>query len=379
MLTRRRRPRPQRRHWPELRRLHDRQPLLAHSDLFRAGIARSGAYNRTLTPYGFQAEERTYWKAPRHLLKMSPFNYADKIKTPILLIHGEADDNQGTFPVQSERFYEALKGQGATVRLVWLPLEAHGYEAKESLEHMLWEQSRWLDTYIKPTPPRPPPKPPRNNGFRRKIDNWRVSQLTHRRSTNNMTPRLEKPSISAGGLVTVAFLKAQLDSGGDHLSIFFPLVLDSARSFQHASFAKSDVQERLYELHGVSMPQHVIGTLLDRAIGKGLVSREAGRYKSKAAIETILRIADATREINDSQMRLANRLIEHASKRGLEIATAEAPLETLLSFLETEQVDLLLEGTTGHGRPDDSGYREKIIVAEFIHDIVAEDEAFSTV
>ena len=128
--------------------------LLAHSNLFRAGIARSGAYNRTLTPYGFQAEERTYWQAPDVYFKMSPFNYADKIKTPILLMHGEADDNQGTFPVQSERFYEALKGQGATVRLVWLPLEAHGYEAKESLEHMLWEQSRWLDTYVKPqTPP----------------------------------------------------------------------------------------------------------------------------------------------------------------------------------------------------------------------------------
>ena len=127
--------------------------LLAHSDLFRAGIARSGAYNRTLTPYGFQAEERTYWQAPEVYFKMSPFSYADKIKTPILLMHGEADDNQCTFPVQSERFYEALAGQGATVRLVWLPLEAHGYEAKESLEHMLWEQSRLLYTYVKPTTP----------------------------------------------------------------------------------------------------------------------------------------------------------------------------------------------------------------------------------
>jgi dipeptidyl aminopeptidase/acylaminoacyl peptidase len=127
--------------------------LLAHSNLFRAGIARSGAYNRALSPYGFQAEERTYWQAPEVYFKMSPFNYADKIKTPILLTHGEADDNKGTFPVQSERFYEALKGQGATVRLVWLPLEAHGYEAKESLQHMLWEQSRWLDTYVKPSTP----------------------------------------------------------------------------------------------------------------------------------------------------------------------------------------------------------------------------------
>jgi dipeptidyl aminopeptidase/acylaminoacyl peptidase len=127
--------------------------LLAHSDMFRAGIARSGAYNRTLTPFGFQAEERTYWEAPDLYFKMSPFSYADKIKTPILLIHGEADDNQGTFPIQSERFYVALKGHGATVRLVFLPLEAHGYEAHESLSHMLWEMNRWLDTYVKPADP----------------------------------------------------------------------------------------------------------------------------------------------------------------------------------------------------------------------------------
>ena len=125
--------------------------LLAHSNLFRAGIARSGAYNRTLTPYGFQAEERTYWQAPQVYFDMSPFNYADKIKAPILLIHGEADDNTGTYPIQSERFYAALKGQGATVRLVFLPLEAHGYEAHESIQHMLWEMNRWLDTYVKPT------------------------------------------------------------------------------------------------------------------------------------------------------------------------------------------------------------------------------------
>jgi dipeptidyl aminopeptidase/acylaminoacyl peptidase len=127
--------------------------LLAHSDMFRAGIARSGAYNRTLTPFGFQAEERTYWDAPEVYFKTSPFSYADKIKTPILLIHGEADDNQGTFPIQSERFYVALKGHGATVRLVFLPLEAHGYEAHESLSHMLWEMNRWLDTYVKPADP----------------------------------------------------------------------------------------------------------------------------------------------------------------------------------------------------------------------------------
>lgn len=123
--------------------------LLAHCDLFKAGIARSGAYNRTLTPFGFQNEERTYWEAPDVYFKMSPFSYADKIKAPLLMIHGEADNNSGTFPIQSERFFDALKGHGATVRLVFLPLEAHGYAARESLEHMLWEMDNWLDTYVK--------------------------------------------------------------------------------------------------------------------------------------------------------------------------------------------------------------------------------------
>ena len=127
--------------------------LLAHSDFFRAGIARSGAYNRSLTPFGFQNEERTYWQAPEVYFKMSPFSYADKIKTPLLLIHGEADNNTGTFPIQSERFYSALKGEGATVRFVLLPLEAHGYQGRESVLHMLWEMEQWMDKYVKPETP----------------------------------------------------------------------------------------------------------------------------------------------------------------------------------------------------------------------------------
>ena len=126
--------------------------LLAHSDLFKAGIARSGAYNRTLTPYGFQNEERTYWQAPEVYYKMSPFSFADKVKTPILLFHGEADNNNGTFPIQSERFYSALKGQGATVRFVLLPLESHGYQGRESVLHMFWEMNNWLNTYVKNPP-----------------------------------------------------------------------------------------------------------------------------------------------------------------------------------------------------------------------------------
>jgi dipeptidyl aminopeptidase/acylaminoacyl peptidase len=123
--------------------------LLAHSDIFKAGIARSGAYNRTLTPFGFQAEERTYWQAPEIYYQMSPFSYADKLKEPILFIHGEADNNSGTFPIQTERFYNAIKGHGGTARYVRLPYESHGYAAKESIMHTLWEMDRWLETYVK--------------------------------------------------------------------------------------------------------------------------------------------------------------------------------------------------------------------------------------
>ncbi|MBN1650439.1 MAG: prolyl oligopeptidase family serine peptidase, partial [Bacteroidales bacterium] len=123
--------------------------LLSHSDLFAAGIARSGAYNRTLTPFGFQSEERTYWQAPEIYNAMGPFMHADKMKTPLLLIHGVADNNSGTFPLQSERYYNALKGHGATVRLVMLPAEMHGYVAKESIMHMLWETDQWLMKYVK--------------------------------------------------------------------------------------------------------------------------------------------------------------------------------------------------------------------------------------
>ncbi len=123
--------------------------LLAHSNLFKAGIARSGAYNRTLTPFGFQNEERTFWQAKDLYLEMSPFAFADKIKTPLLMTHGEMDDNTGTFPINSERLFAAIKGHGGTVRFVYLPYEAHGYKGKENVLHLLWEQGRWLDKYLK--------------------------------------------------------------------------------------------------------------------------------------------------------------------------------------------------------------------------------------
>lgn len=123
--------------------------LLTHSDLFAAGIARSGAYNRTLTPFGFQSEERNYWEAPQVYYNMSPFMHAEKMKHALLLIHGDADNNSGTYPMQSERYFNALKGLGATVRLVMLPKESHGYRAKENILHLLWEQDRWLDMHLK--------------------------------------------------------------------------------------------------------------------------------------------------------------------------------------------------------------------------------------
>ena len=125
--------------------------LLAHSDLFQAGIARSGAYNRTLTPFGFQNERRTFWEAPDIYGAMSPFFHADRIDEPILLTHGEIDNNAGTFPVQSERFYHALRGHGATVRYVTLPYESHGYVARESVLHVVAAMLQWCETYLAET------------------------------------------------------------------------------------------------------------------------------------------------------------------------------------------------------------------------------------
>ncbi len=123
--------------------------LLTHSDLFACGIARSGAYNRTLTPFGFQSEQRNYWESPEVYNAMSPFMNASKVKTPILLVHGEADNNPGTFTLQTERYFQALKGLGATARMVILPKESHGYAAKENILHLLWEEDQFLEKYLK--------------------------------------------------------------------------------------------------------------------------------------------------------------------------------------------------------------------------------------
>ncbi|MFT7678600.1 MAG: dipeptidyl aminopeptidase/acylaminoacyl peptidase, partial [Planctomycetota bacterium] len=124
--------------------------LLAHCDLFAAGVARSGAYNRTLTPFGFQSERRTYWEAPEAYFNVSPFMHAQKIDEPLLLIHGEIDNNSGTFPIQSERLFQAIKGNGGTARLVVLPFESHGYRARESVLHVQAETIRWFERFLGP-------------------------------------------------------------------------------------------------------------------------------------------------------------------------------------------------------------------------------------
>ena len=123
--------------------------LLAHTKLFKAGIARSGAYNRSLSFFGFQNEDRNFWQAPDLYNKVSPFSYADKIKTPLLLVHGEMDNNTGTFPIQSERMFNAVKGHGGTVKYLSLPYESHGYQGRENLLHLLNEQLAWMDKYVK--------------------------------------------------------------------------------------------------------------------------------------------------------------------------------------------------------------------------------------
>src|SRR5690606_28295329 len=122
--------------------------LLAHTNLFKAGIARSGAYNRSLTPFGFQNEDRTYWDAPQLYFEMSPFSYANKISSPILLIHGDMDNITGTYPIQSERLFNAIKGHGGNARYVSLPYESHGYSGMESILHTLAEQYNWLEKYL---------------------------------------------------------------------------------------------------------------------------------------------------------------------------------------------------------------------------------------
>ena len=149
--------------------------LLAHSDLFKAGLARSGAYNRTLTPFGFQSERRTFWEAPEMYFKVSPFMFANKIKEPILLIHGEADNNAGTHPIQSDRFYQALKGNGGNVALRYFHLR-HGYGRANQLSNNLG-MITWMDKYVKQSPPHRQGRIRLVTRVRRKSPHQKVSQL----------------------------------------------------------------------------------------------------------------------------------------------------------------------------------------------------------
>lgn len=128
--------------------------LIAHSDLFRAGVATSGSYNKTLTPFGFQSERRSVWEAPEVYNKVSPFFFADQLKTPLLIVHGADDANPGTTPLQATKLFEAVRGNGGTTRLVMLPFEPHWYSALESNEQLVYEMVNWFDRYVKNAPPR---------------------------------------------------------------------------------------------------------------------------------------------------------------------------------------------------------------------------------
>ncbi|MEO0459120.1 MAG: prolyl oligopeptidase family serine peptidase, partial [Cyanobacteria bacterium P01_A01_bin.114] len=134
--------------------------LLAHTDLFRAGIARSGSYNKTNQPFGFQAERRSLFEAKDVYIQVSPTFFADQVNEPVLIIHGSSDSNPGTLTFQSQVFYEAVRGSGGTARLVLLPFEDHGYRARESIEHVLWEQFQWFDKYLRGAESRTPESSP---------------------------------------------------------------------------------------------------------------------------------------------------------------------------------------------------------------------------
>jgi dipeptidyl aminopeptidase/acylaminoacyl peptidase len=140
--------------------------LIAHTDLFRAGVATSGAYNKTLTPFGFQSERRSVWNAPNVYLKVSPFFFANKVKLPLLIMHGTDDANPGTTPIQAVKLYEAIRGNGGTARLVMLPHEPHLYSAMESNEQLAYEELRWFDKYVKNALPRGGATEPRKSATR---------------------------------------------------------------------------------------------------------------------------------------------------------------------------------------------------------------------
>jgi len=123
--------------------------ILANAPFFKAGIAGDGAYNRSLTPSGFQAERRTLWEAPHTYIEMSPFFKADQIDTPLLMYHGGDDDNSGTFPIQSRRMIHALTTLGKTAVLYEYPYESHTPRAIENKLDMWARFIGWFDTYVK--------------------------------------------------------------------------------------------------------------------------------------------------------------------------------------------------------------------------------------
>ncbi len=190
----------------------------------------------------------------------------------------------------------------------------------------------------------------------------------------------ETTGVRPGGLVTVAFLKAQLDAGSDHLGIFMPLVLDVIARWPTQSFTTGDIQEALALSHGLAMPQQTVATLLKRATAQKHLSRESGRY-----VRRVVRgvpspeVANEKSRIEESQKRLGEALRSHAGRRGVLVESTETALDMLFRFLEAEQVTILLGRAPGVLEKADASHRERMVVAEFIQDVVSGDPALVAV
>jgi dipeptidyl aminopeptidase/acylaminoacyl peptidase len=72
----------------------------------------------------------------------SPIEYADRVKSPVLLLHGEADASVP--PEQSRAFADRLAAEGHPVELVSYPGEGHGFNEPH---HLMDAASRITDFF----------------------------------------------------------------------------------------------------------------------------------------------------------------------------------------------------------------------------------------
>ena len=77
----------------------------------------------------------------------SPLKHIKKAKTPLLLIHGEQDND--VHITQAEEMYTALKMRGVDAVLVRYPREGHGFREPRHREDSLARTIQWFDRYLK--------------------------------------------------------------------------------------------------------------------------------------------------------------------------------------------------------------------------------------